>query len=168
MIHETTTLKKKLLYEVLGLLGTQREDIQCSTFKISFVASVKDSISVDLRRDILKNSTKETLTISPNDILASVTQIYNESISSAAANPTVDNKLDAANIDGIDDDYKITNQRAGTHISPPRDTTAKKTMHVLLRKNPWNKGHTKSIKNNVLVMHAEGVCGRRKEASIRS
>ena len=103
------------------LLVTQTEDTQCSTFRISFLTSVMDSITIDIRRDVLENSTKETPITSTDDILARLTEVYNESIPSDEPNPTVDNKLDAANIDWIDNDHDITNQEKDAHTPRLRE-----------------------------------------------
>ena len=113
------------------MLGTQTEDAQWSMFQISFVTSMMDYITVYLRRDVLENIMKETPTSSSNNFLVSLTQVYNESILSAGINSIMDNELDAAHTDRIDNDHEIKNQEEDAH-SPPSRENYKEKIYVLM------------------------------------
>ena len=73
------TPEKKLLYEVFVILQTHAQKSRDKPTK-TYVVSIKDRISTELRRDVLERAMKETPKTSADEILDTLSATYQESI----------------------------------------------------------------------------------------
>ena len=86
------TLEKQLIYEVFTLLRTAKVFPSRNSFRADFVASIKDKVTVNLRRKVLERSIHDLPSTSCDDILASLDSVYRESINRAGLDPVVENE----------------------------------------------------------------------------
>ena len=70
------TPEKCLYYQIFVKLNTHVADPNWIKFTKTYVGNVKDKLDVSLRRDVLENSMPDHATTNANDILKSLTQVY--------------------------------------------------------------------------------------------
>ena len=78
------TPKKKLLYKVFVLLQTHVHQSHDKSTK-TYVVSIKDRISTELRWDVFEGATKETPNTSADEMLATLSATHQESIDKESA-----------------------------------------------------------------------------------
>ena len=143
------TPEKKLIYEVFGLLKTHNVNPLRISFKKSFVMSISDSLTIDLKREVLENSMHVAPSTSANSILDTVNE------ATAGVDAIADQEMDPSD---------VVNNPVQTELDPiPEDTalpdsvekSTKKVMHDLIFKDPWEEGRASFVKKDVLNLCAE-------------
>ena len=74
------TPEKKLVYQIFHLLGTHEVNPERTNFTKTYISSIKDKILVELQCDVLERSMKESPTTSADNILTTLSLVYQESI----------------------------------------------------------------------------------------
>ena len=131
------TPEKKLIYQIFHLLWTHEIDPERTNFTKTYISSIRDKISVELRRDVLKRSMKGAPTTSANDILTTLSLVYQESIDKESQVSTKE-ELDKADLDKAQVTRDHTDS-GNTHSSAIEKTTKKK-MHELIGQDLWQLG----------------------------
>ena len=78
------TPEKKIVYEIFKLLKTDAQ-IDRPQPTLEYVLSIKDKLCTELRRDVLERAMKEAPKTSVDDLLASLSTMYEESINRVSA-----------------------------------------------------------------------------------
>ena len=84
------TPKKQLIFEVFELLNTHQNDSWRSKFDIKYVTSFQESISINIRREVLEDGIQKGKSSTANDILTSVNEAFGCSNDAAGINPKED------------------------------------------------------------------------------
>ena len=74
------TPEKRLLYKVFTLLRTHCCDNRQVSFSMNFITSIEKDLKTELKRSKLENSMRDNPITSANDILLTLSQVYQESI----------------------------------------------------------------------------------------
>ena len=83
-VAPTMSPEKMILYEVLTLLKTHVCDPTRLSITKTWVGSVKDDVTTDLKRNKLERQINDGPATSADSILASLEQVYEESINKEA------------------------------------------------------------------------------------
>ena len=164
-VPSNTTPEQQLLYEVFKLLYTHKEDTPGqSTFTNSYVSSTKDSISIDLCRVVLENSMNEIEETSADEILTSLSGVY-ESADGAVTGIDPVEELNEGEQLGTISEVVLTDDDANRPSAPI--SMSKKKMHNKIFENPWSIGLKALDENDVLYDRAETTRILAKKVCIR-
>ena len=83
LVPPSMTPKKKILYQDIVLLNTRLPNANRLTFAITYVSSIKNLISINLRREVLEGSMKDAPTTMAGDNLTSLNGVF-EDLNAAA------------------------------------------------------------------------------------
>ena len=97
----TMTPEKKLIYSVFALLNTHQPSSSRTTFKRSYIMSIKTLIKVDLRHTVLENSMHVAPASNADDILTSLDSVYGDVSETAGINPMADGELEGDDLDEL-------------------------------------------------------------------
>ena len=90
------TPEKKLIYQVYGSLKTHIVNHLRKTFSKSYIMSISDSLTIDLKRTVLENSMNVAPSISAKSILGTLNTVIKET--TAGTYPVDDNKMGASEV----------------------------------------------------------------------
>ena len=155
--------EKRLCYEIFRLLKTHVEDVTRVQFTKTYITSIKEDISVELRRDVLERSMHEAPSSPADDILKSLNQVYNESITKAGAGIANEEK-EEGDEDGAEE--RVVDAIAKGSAGKTGKVT-KKTMHKDILVEPWTEGRVEFAKKDVIKIRAEGDRRRKKKSEMR-
>ena len=164
------TPEKRLLYQVFAKLNTHIVNINRVKFTNTFVGKVREKLDVDLRREVMENSTKDHVHSSADDILKSLTLVYEESIDGVGID-VLDGiegecEIEAdepAEVAGSVEDHNDPNQYGPANEGP--DSTGK--IHKHMFDNPWKIGRALLDIRDVTRVRAEIQRRLQKKSDVR-
>ena len=171
-VAPTMTPEKKMIYQIFKLLRTHEADYRRVIFKKNYVSSIEDDIDVELRRETLENAMHKAPETQADEILKSLTQVYDESIKNIGANLAKDgddgedgelSKEDAAEFAGEGEDIDTS-----YFVSEATQSMSKKTINKTIYMNPWTCGNESfAKKTNVVDVRAKACEIRKKKSAAR-
>ena len=167
------TPEKKLLYEVFDLLETHIYYSSRIDFDIRYVKSIEKKITVLLKREVLDRSMKESPTTSANNILASISMLYEDTIDKEVG-VTVEEELDDGERDDINGSKDIDIQTGQVDVPNSRTGQKKKgerikkvEMHKHIGEDLWALGKEEFAKVDAISERVDAVYKRIKKVSLR-
>ena len=155
------TPEKKLVYQVFGLLNTHVVNAERTSFSKTFVSSVKDQISVDLKREVLERSMSAAPATSADSILATLNQVYQETID-GGVQVGAEEELDEADLAQVTSD-DVADEPAGQEAG----RVTKKKMHDLIGKDLFALGKVELGKKDIAAIRADLHRRRMEKSKIR-
>ena len=101
-----------------------------------------------------------------DEILTSLDSVYRDIGEVAGINPTVDDELKDADLEGIRGVTEILTVDDDTHRLDSVDDLSKEKIHDLMMEDPWILGNKKFAEKDILHVRAKAVCHRAKKARI--
>ena len=164
-VAPSMTPERMLLYEVFILLKTHVCDTSRVTITKTWVGSVKDKVTTDLKRKRLESQINDTLVTSADGILASLEQVYAQSINKEP-------------LDDADQDYEDNEREEQVESlassrqqasSSKREKVTKKEMHPLMGKDIRKLGFAAlEKKGDVVAVRAEADRRREEKCQLRT
>ena len=147
--------EKKLIYQVFCLLKTHTVNPLRKTFSKSYVMSISDFLTIDLKRTVLENSMNVAPSSSANSILGTPNTVIEET--TAGIHPIDDEEMEASEV--IDNPVQTDLDAIPEYTALPDSVEdfSKKKMHVMMFKDPWEEGRKLFAKKDVLNVRAEQV-----------
>ena len=155
-VPPSMTPEKKLLYQVIAKLNTHIVDPRRTKFDKTYVMSVKDALTINLKRTVLENSMKYAPPTSADDILKSVTSVMEEELT-AGIDPVEEGELEQHELENIMGNNELATIDEESALPDTRQSFSKKTMHDLFFENPWEIGRGKFAEKDVLRLRDEKV-----------
>ena len=153
-VPPTMTREKRLIYEVFLLLKTHVVDRRRNDYPINYVTSVKDKISVELRRKVLEDAIAANPPTSADDILKSLAQVYEESIQREVDEQDTEEGNDVT-----------TASLKSTHTSSRK--IKKRTKHPKMHEDIFAAGRELLIKKDHLAVRSNAQRRRAKKGALR-
>ena len=148
------TPEKRLLYQVFAKLSTHIADNARVNFNKAYVSSVKSKLTIDLKRSVLGNSMSYSTPTSANDILKSITGVF-ETVHQF--DPLAEGELEAGEIVNVPTAAPLATIPEDTPLVVENFTKA--VMSPLFFDDPWAKGRATFAEKDILAIRVE--CVRR-------
>ena len=146
--------EKQLVYEVFALLKTHKYNPERKSFDIGYVSSVGKDVTVELKREVLERSMKESPATTADQLLASVSVTYKETMEKESVDPA--EELDSGDADELtSEEMAIDATITTSKQSPSPQKISKKKMHDLIGKDLYQIGREEFTKKGLLSIHAE-------------
>ena len=142
-----------LLYEVFKLLSTHVTNPKRTTFSKGYILSVRSKITTNLRRKVLESSMKDGPETSCDDILKTLSHVYEESITKQVAVPVSD-EVEPREMDADVAPDSSTRRTSVTFGPSPRRNKRdrKHTMNALMGRDVWSLGMVEFKKKRCFVV----------------
>ena len=163
------TPEKQLLYEAFTLLRTHHCDSRRVSFSMNFITSIKKDLKTELKRSKLKNSMRDNPTTSADDIILTLSQIYQESIDKEVdqgVNPS--DKLSREDVLAVASEESRGTETILTKSREPKEKIKKKVMHKNMGDNLWEIGVGMFAKKDTLTIRAEAEETRILKSDVRN
>ena len=163
------TPEKRLLYEVFTLLNTHHCDNRRVSLQINFITSIRSKLKTDLKRSKLDNAMKDNPSTSADNILATLSQVYQESIDKEvdqSVNPSEelsDADLSATTSDEVEGEVAVVQSRGEL-----KEKIKKKTMHDNIGEDLWEIGVSMFAENDVLAIRSNAEETRSLKSDVRA
>ena len=160
------TPEKKLVYKVFALLNTH---VSCSlrkSFDIGYVSAVKDQLTVDLKRDVLERSMKGAPSTNADNILATLSMVYQSSIDKEQAGDASEELDDGDLAEAVSDSRRSDSTEKST-CTNKLEKIKKKKMSTMIGNDLWKAGKEEFSKKNVIEIRREAERRRIKKANVR-
>ena len=102
-VESMMTPERKLVYQIYCLLDTHLCDATRTSCHIDHVLSIKDRLSVNLTREMLERSMKESPSTSADGILSTLNQVFDKKVGSARIDAIRDGELNPDDLPTEDD-----------------------------------------------------------------
>ena len=135
----TITPEKKLVYEMFALLNTHVSYSLCKSFDIGYVSTVKDQRTVDLKRDVLEWSMKGAPSTSADNILATLSMVYQPSIDKEQAVDASEELDDGVLEEAVSELRRSDSTEKSTRIKK-LEKIKKKNMCTMIGDDLWKAG----------------------------
>ena len=156
------TPERKLVYQIFCLLETHLCDETRTSFHIDYVLTIKDGLCVDLTRETLERSMKESPATSADGILSTLNQVFDKKVGSAGIDAIADGKLnvdDLPTIQEADESHERT--------APEKDKIIHRKLNDNISDDPWKLGMELFSKKDVVRVRDAAASRRQKKSQIR-
>ena len=161
------TPERKLVFQIFCLLETHLVDAARTSFHLEYVLSVKDRLSVDLTRETLERSMKESPSTSADGILSTLNQVFNKTTSLAGIDAIADGELNPDDLPTTIAEASELQEQEAEAENNGRDTVTNRKLHDNIFDDPWEKGHAKFAKKDVIRLRDSSAKRRKKKTQIR-
>ena len=148
------TPEKQLCYEIFLLLKTHVHDESREKFERTYITSIQEKISVDLRRNVLERSMHEAPQSPADDILRSLNKVYNDSIRQAGVDIAVEERQEGEQ-HAAEECVENKKNNTARHNIGKTSKVARRSMHKGILKEPWKEGRMEFRKKDVIKLRVE-------------
>ena len=157
------TPERQFIYEIFKLLNTHQPDPKRIEFSKNYISSVKDEITTELRREVLESRMKDGPTTSCDDILATLSEVYEKTIDAE----TPDTAGEELSRDELSEEAPIEAEPESNNIQQQWGKLKKKIMHDLIGDDLWTLGREKWEERDILRLRDEAKRLLVKKARVR-
>ena len=147
-VAPTMTPEKKLLYQVFCVLETHCEKGRGQP-SIEYVLSAKKDLSIELQRQVLESAMKAAPATDVDDILASLSQTYQESIAKVKTMQPSEETGDK------EDDAEEEESAAAEARASQKEKVNKKSVHKLMGEDIYPLGEAELKQKNIIESRKE-------------
>ena len=148
-IQPRMTPERQLLYEIFRLAKAHRILPTREKFSKDWGKKMKPNITVALKRTRLESAINDTVRTSADDILACLSDVYQEPVNKESIDPVAEGELDETTCLHSENEHTVADNL------PHNEAIKIKGMHRLILDDPWKEGRKKVIDKNILYTRTE-------------